>query len=75
MYYIYIYITNITKIKARAVFERGAEFFGDEFCDEKFYIAYAEFEESCHDHDRARAIYKYAVQKLGMCNKYEGAQN
>ena len=52
--------------KARTVFERAAEYFGDEFCDEKFYVAYAEFEESCRDFDRSRAIYKYAMEKLGM---------
>lgn len=46
---------------ARNVFERAVEFFGDEEIDERMYIAFAKFEENQKEHDRARVIYKYAL--------------
>ncbi len=33
--------------------------------DEKLYLAFARFEEGQKEHERARAIYKYALEKLG----------
>jgi crooked neck len=49
---------------ARSVFERAVEFFGDESMDEKLYLAFAKFEEGQREHDRARVIYKYALQHI-----------
>lgn len=48
----------------RHVFERATEFFGEEGLDEKLYISFARFEESCQEYERARAIYKYALDKI-----------
>ena len=50
--------------KAREVFERAIYFFGDEYLDERLYLAFARFEEGQKEHDRARAIFKYALDKL-----------
>lgn len=49
---------------ARRVFERAVEFFGEESMDEKLFIAFAKFEEGQREHDRARVIYKYALQHI-----------
>ncbi|RLU15146.1 hypothetical protein DMN91_012140 [Ooceraea biroi] len=49
---------------ARAVYERAVHFYGDEGLDEKLFLAFARFEEGQREHDRARIIYKYALQHL-----------
>ncbi|PSN43330.1 Protein crooked neck, partial [Blattella germanica] len=49
---------------ARKVFERAVEFFGEESMDEKLYISFAKFEEGQREHDRARVIYKYALDHI-----------
>ncbi|XP_025829657.1 protein crooked neck [Agrilus planipennis] len=49
---------------ARNVFERAIYFYGDDHMDEKLYIAFAKFEENQKEHDRARIIYKYALDHL-----------
>ena len=49
---------------ARNVYERAIEFFGDEYLDEKLYIAFAKFEENCREYERARAIFKYALEHI-----------
>lgn len=49
---------------ARGVYERSIEFFGEEYMDERLYIAFAKFEEHQREHDRARVIYKYALEHL-----------
>nr|CAD7423040.1 unnamed protein product [Timema monikensis] len=49
---------------SRKVFERSVEFFGEETMDEKLYIAFAKFEENQREHDRARVIYKYALDHI-----------
>uniref|UniRef100_A0A1I8NZM9 Pre-mRNA-splicing factor Syf1/CRNKL1-like C-terminal HAT-repeats domain-containing protein n=1 Tax=Stomoxys calcitrans TaxID=35570 RepID=A0A1I8NZM9_STOCA len=49
---------------ARRVFERAVEFFGDDYIDERLFIAFARFEEGQKEHDRARVIYKYALDHL-----------
>lgn len=38
---------------SRSVFERAVEFFGEEYMDEKLFIAFANFEENQKEHDRA----------------------
>ncbi len=40
------------------------EFFGEEYMDEKLFIAFSKFEENQKEHDRARVIYKYALDLL-----------
>lgn len=49
---------------ARKVYERAVEFFGEETLDEKLFIAFAKFEEGQREHDRARVIYKYALDNI-----------
>ncbi|XP_023303961.2 protein crooked neck [Lucilia cuprina] len=49
---------------SRRVFERAVEFFGDDYIDERLFIAFARFEEGQKEHDRARVIYKYALDHL-----------
>ncbi|XP_034950239.1 protein crooked neck [Chelonus insularis] len=49
---------------ARKVYERAVIFYGDETIDEKLYIAFAKFEESQREHERARVIYKYALDHI-----------
>lgn len=49
---------------SRKVFERAVEFFGDEDLDERMFIAFAKFEENQKEHDRARVIYKYALDHI-----------
>ncbi|CAG0917317.1 unnamed protein product [Notodromas monacha] len=49
---------------ARQLFERAVEFFGEDFLNDKLFIAFARFEESQREHDRARVIYKYALDHL-----------
>ncbi|KAH3765642.1 CGI-201 protein, short form [Pelomyxa schiedti] len=49
---------------ARSVYTRAVESLGDEANDEKLFVAFAKFEERCHEDDRARAIYKYALDHI-----------
>ncbi|XP_053594028.1 protein crooked neck-like [Microplitis demolitor] len=49
---------------ARNVYERAVTFYGDEVIDEKLYLAFARFEESQREHERARAIYKYSIDHI-----------
>ncbi|XP_063901171.1 crooked neck-like protein 1 [Zophobas morio] len=51
-------------LKARNIYERAVDFFGKDFCNEDLFIAFAEFEEKCNEFERARAIYKYALEFL-----------
>ncbi|KAM7288516.1 crooked neck-like protein 1 [Ixodes scapularis] len=53
------YISN-----ARRVYERAVEFFGEEYMDEKLFVAFAKFEENQREHDRVRVIYKYALDHI-----------
>ncbi|KAM0246083.1 hypothetical protein ACHAQJ_010350 [Trichoderma viride] len=48
----------------REVFGTAVESLGDEFVDEKLFIAYARFESKLKEYERARAIYKYALDRL-----------
>lgn len=49
---------------ARGVYERAVEFFGEEYMDERLFIAFAKFEENQREHERARVIYKYALDTM-----------
>ncbi|XP_022252873.1 crooked neck-like protein 1 isoform X2 [Limulus polyphemus] len=53
------YISN-----ARKVYERSVEFYGEEYMDEKLFVAFAKFEENQREHDRVRVIYKYALDHI-----------
>ena len=55
---------NSTSDLVREVFGNAVEALGDEFVDEKLFIAYARFEASLKEYERARAIYKYALDRL-----------
>eukprot|EP00975_Prorocentrum_lima_P020777 4369304-Prorocentrum_lima.AAC.1 len=50
-------------VYARQLYERGMEELAEEEKGERFYIAFADFEERCREHERARAIYKLALDK------------
>lgn len=43
---------------ARAAYERGMEYFGEENISEALLLAFAQFEERQKEHERARMIYK-----------------
>ncbi|VDI25570.1 crooked neck [Mytilus galloprovincialis] len=49
---------------ARRVYERDVEFFGEDNIDERLVVAFAKFEEGQKEHERARLIYKYALDHL-----------
>ncbi|KAG6052930.1 NineTeen Complex (NTC) component [Claviceps sp. LM77 group G4] len=48
----------------RQVFGGAVEALGDDFVDERLFIAYARFESKLKEYERARAIYKYALDRL-----------
>ncbi|WPG99582.1 Pre-mRNA-splicing factor clf1 [Acrodontium crateriforme] len=55
---------NGTSDLVREVFGMAIETLGDEFMDEKLFIAYARFESKLKEYERARAIYKYALDRM-----------
>ena len=48
----------------REVYGLAIETLGEDFMDEKLFIAYAKFEAKLKEYERARAIYKYALDRL-----------
>jgi crooked neck len=50
--------------RVRQIFANAVEFFGDDMIDQKIYIAYAKFECRMKEYERARVIYKYALNRL-----------
>ncbi|KAI5780435.1 hypothetical protein EDC01DRAFT_710644 [Geopyxis carbonaria] len=48
----------------REVYTMAIEALGDEFMDEKLFIAYAKYEAKQKEYERARVIYKYALDRL-----------
>ena len=48
----------------REVFGIAVETLGDDFMDEKVFIAYARFEVKLKEYERARAIYKYSLDRM-----------
>lgn len=48
----------------REVFGMAIETLGDNFMDERLFIAYARYEAKLKEYERARAIYKFALDKL-----------
>jgi crooked neck len=55
---------NGTSEDVREVYGIAIETLGDDFMDEKLFIAYARFEAKLGDHARARAIYKFALDRM-----------
>ena len=55
---------NGTSELVREVFGSAVEALGDEFVDERLFMAYARFEAKLKEYERARAIYKYALDRL-----------
>ncbi|KAI9840012.1 MAG: NineTeen Complex (NTC) component [Sarea resinae] len=55
---------NGTSDLVREVFGMAIETLGDEFMEEKLFIAYARYEAKLKEYERARAIYKYALDRL-----------
>ncbi|DAZ95665.1 TPA: hypothetical protein N0F65_002462 [Lagenidium giganteum] len=51
-------------VLARGVYERALAELRDDEKSELIYIAFAQFEERCREIERARAIYKHALDKL-----------
>lgn len=51
-------------IGSRQVYERAVEFYGDDLMDEKLFIAFSKFEEGQKEHERASAIYKFALENM-----------
>jgi len=48
----------------RDVYGTAVETLGDDFMDEKLFIEYARFEARLKENDRARAIYKFALDRM-----------
>jgi len=55
---------NGTSELVREVFGMAIERLGDDFMDERLFIAYARYEAKLKEYERARAIYKYALDRL-----------
>ena len=55
---------NGTSDLVREVFGIAIERLGDDFMDERLFIAYARYEAKLKEYERARAIYKYALDRL-----------
>jgi crooked neck len=51
-------------LRARRILERAFEFYGEEYLDASLAVAFAQFEERQKEYDRARVIYKYALDRL-----------
>ncbi|OUS42195.1 hypothetical protein BE221DRAFT_188001 [Ostreococcus tauri] len=52
------------RTKAREVYEAAVEFLRNEKDVGEIYASFAKFEEMCHEVERARAIYKFALDNL-----------
>jgi crooked neck len=56
---------NADMENVRDVFSSAMEVFGDgEFIDERIYVAFARYETRLKEYERARTIYKYALDRL-----------
>ena len=55
---------NGTSDLVREVFGTAIETLGDDFMDERLFSAYARYEAKLKEYERARAIYKYALDRL-----------
>ena len=55
---------NGTSENVREVFGMAIETLGEDFMDEKLFDAYARYESKLKEYERARAVYKYALDRL-----------
>ncbi|KAL9055213.1 MAG: hypothetical protein Q9162_003706 [Coniocarpon cinnabarinum] len=55
---------NGTSELVRAVFSEAIETLGEDFMDEKIFMSFARFETKSKEYDRARAIYKLALDSM-----------
>ncbi|KAF1989394.1 putative cell cycle control protein [Aulographum hederae CBS 113979] len=55
---------NGTSDLVREVFGHAIETLGDDFADERLFTEYARFESRLKEYERARVIYKYALDRL-----------
>lgn len=55
---------NGTSDLVREVYGMAVETLGDDFMDEKLFMAYAKFEARLKEYERARAIYKFALDRM-----------
>ncbi len=55
----------------REVFGTAVEALGEDFMDEKLFIAYARYEAKLKEYERARAIHKYALDRLPRSKSLE----
>nr|CAB3233887.1 crooked neck-like protein 1 [Phallusia mammillata] len=51
-------------IKGRQVFERAVEFYGEDHMEPNLFVNFARFEERQKEYERARVIYKYAIDRI-----------
>eukprot|EP01117_Protostelium_nocturnum_P008078 TRINITY_DN2879_c0_g2_i1.p1 TRINITY_DN2879_c0_g2~~TRINITY_DN2879_c0_g2_i1.p1 ORF type:complete len:654 (-),score=161.21 TRINITY_DN2879_c0_g2_i1:54-2015(-) len=56
---------------ARQVYEKAIEYLGEEANEEKLFIAFSKYEESMKEIERARAIYKYALDHIAKRDAQE----
>ena len=66
---------NGTSDLVREVFGTAIETLGDDFMDERLFIAYSRFEAKLKEYERARAIYKYALDRLPQIQGSNFAQS
>ncbi|PRQ28623.1 putative tetratricopeptide-like helical domain-containing protein [Rosa chinensis] len=51
-------------VRAGKLYERAVEILADDEEAEQLFLAFAEFEEKCKDIDRARCVYKFALDRI-----------
>lgn len=49
---------------ARQVYEKAIDYLGEDANNEELFISFAKFEESVKEFERARTIYKYALDHI-----------
>ena len=51
------------------MYERAVDFYGDDHMDKRLFIAFAKFEEGHKEHERATAIYKFALEQMSKTKR------
>ena len=51
-------------LSSRRIYERAIQFYGDDHLSESLFIAFAKFEEGQKEYERAKVIYKYALDHM-----------
>ncbi|KAI9594755.1 hypothetical protein BDF19DRAFT_471519 [Syncephalis fuscata] len=55
-------LSNVDQV--REIFDNAFQFLGDDHMDQKLVIAFAKFETKQREYERARSIYKYALERM-----------